>query len=149
MRGSTVMLGYWNHPAATAEALKNQWHHTGDLFVRLANGQVRMVDRKKYLIKTGGENVYPQEVEQVLLRHEAIADAAVIGIPDEQWGEAVMAFIVLRPGPEPAHAAIRDWVGAHIAGYKKPRYIKFVAALPRNASGKVLKSELVARPVDG
>ncbi len=149
VRGSTVMLGYWNHPAATAEALKNQWHHTGDLFVRLANGQVRMVDRKKYLIKTGGENVYPQEVEQVLLRHEWIADAAVIGIPDQQWGEAVMAFIVLRPGRELAHAAIRDWVGAHIAGYKKPRYIEFVATLPRNASGKVLKSELVTRPADG
>ena len=149
VRGSTVMLGYWNHPAATAETLKNQWHHTGDLFVRLANGQVKMVDRKKYLIKTGGENVYPQEVEQVLLRHEAVADAAVIGIPDEQWGEAVQAFVVLKPGRELSIAAIRDWVGAHIAGYKKPRYVEFVAALPRNASGKVLKSELVTRPVDG
>jgi fatty-acyl-CoA synthase len=142
VRSSTVMLGYWNHPAATADALRNEWHHTGDLFVRLANGQVKMVDRKKYLIKTGGENVYPQEVEQVLLRHEAVADAAVIGIPDERWGEAVQAFIVLKPGRELTRAAIADWVGAHIAGYKKPRYVEFVAALPRNASGKVLKAEL-------
>ena len=108
-----------------------------------------MVDRKKYLIKTGGENVYPQEVEQVLLRHEAVADAAVIGIPDERWGEAVKAFIVLKPGRELTVPAIADWVGTHIAGYKKPRYVEFVAALPRNASGKVLKSELVTRPVDG
>jgi fatty-acyl-CoA synthase len=142
LRSSTVMLGYWNHPVATAETLKNEWHHTGDLFVRLANGQVKMVDRKKYLIKTGGENVYPQEVEQVLLRHEAVADAAVIGIPDEQWGEAVKAFIVRKPGHELTHAAIRDWVGAHVAGYKKPRHVEFVAALPRNASGKILKAEL-------
>jgi fatty-acyl-CoA synthase len=149
VRSSTVMLGYWNHPAATAETLKNEWHHTGDLFVRLANGQVKMVDRKKYLIKTGGENVYPQEVEQVLLRHEAVAEAAVIGVPDERWGEAVMAFIVLKPGHELTRAVIADWVGAHIAGYKKPRYVEFVAALPRNASGKILKSELAARPVDG
>ncbi|MBP9129643.1 MAG: AMP-binding protein [Steroidobacteraceae bacterium] len=149
VRSSTVMLGYWNHPAATAETLKNDWHHTGDLFVQLANGQVKMVDRKKYLIKTGGENVYPQEVEQVLLRHEAVADAAVIGIPDERWGEAVKAFIVLKPGRELTRAAIADWVGAHIAGYKKPRHVEFVAALPRNASGKVVKADLVTRPVDG
>ncbi len=142
LRGSTIMLGYWNQPAATAEALKNQWHHTGDLFVRLANGQVKMVDRKKYLIKTGGENVYPQEVEQVLLRHEAVADAAVVGIPDERWGEAVKAFVVLKPGHELSRAAIEDWVGAHIAGYKKPRHVEFVAALPRNVSGKVLKTAL-------
>ena len=142
VRSSSVMLGYWNHPAATAETLKNDWHHTGDLFVRLANGQVKMVDRKKYLIKTGGENVYPQEVEQVLLRHEAVAEAAVIGIPDERWGEAVTAFIVLKPGHELTRAAIADWVGAQIAGYKKPRYVEFVAALPRNVSGKILKTEL-------
>lgn len=142
VRSSTVMLGYWNHPAATAETLKNAWHHTGDLFVRLANGQVKMVDRKKYLIKTGGENVYPQEVEQVLLRHEAVAEAAVIGIPDERWGELVTAFIVVKPGHELTRAAIVDWVGAHIAGYKKPRRVEFVAALPRNASGKILKTGL-------
>jgi acyl-CoA synthetase (AMP-forming)/AMP-acid ligase II len=103
-----------------------------------------MVDRKKYLIKTGGENVYPQEVEQVLLRHEAVADAAVIGIPDERWGEAVMAFIVPKPGRELTRAEIADWVGAHIAGYKKPRYVEFVAALPRNVSGKILKTELAS-----
>ena len=85
----------------------------------------------------------------MLLRHEAVADAAVIGIPDERWGEAVKAFIVLKPGRELTRAAIADWVGAHIAGYKKPRHVEFVAALPRNASGKVVKADLVTRPVDG
>jgi acyl-CoA synthetase (AMP-forming)/AMP-acid ligase II len=145
VRGSTVMLGYWNHPDATAETLKNHWHHTGDLFMRLDNGQVKIVDRKKYLIKTGGENVYPQEVEQVLLQHEAIADAAVIGVPDAHWGEAVTAFIVPKPGCEVTHEAVADWVGTHIAGYKKPRNVYVVEALPRNVSGKVLKTELLAR----
>lgn len=144
VRGSTVMLGYWNHPQATAETLRNGWHHTGDLFQRLPGGQLRMVDRKKYLIKTGGENVYPQEVEQVLLRHESIADAAVLGVPDPHWGEAVTAFVVTRPGCTLEPQAVADWVGAHIAGYKKPRRVHFVASLPRNASGKVLKAELLA-----
>ncbi len=97
-RGETVMMGYWNRPEATAETLKNDWHHTGDLFMLMDNGQVKMIDRKKYLIKTGGENVYPQEVEQVLISHEGVSDAAVIGIPDEKWGEAVKAFIVLKEG---------------------------------------------------
>jgi acyl-CoA synthetase (AMP-forming)/AMP-acid ligase II len=142
VRSSTTMLGYWNHAAATATTLRNGWHHTGDLFVRMAGGQLKMVDRKKYLIKTGGENVYPQEVEQVLLQHPAVADAAVIGVPDPHWGEAVKAFIVLKAGHALTGAAVIDWVAARIAGYKKPRHVEFVAALPRNASGKVLKNEL-------
>ncbi len=144
VRGSTVMLGYWNHPRATAEALRNDWHHTGDLFMRLPSGQIRMVDRKKYLIKTGGENVYPQEVEQVLLRHEAVAEAAVIGLPDDRWGELVVACIVPKQGQQLTAEAVIDWVAGQIAGYKKPRRVEFVAAIPRNASGKVLKNELAA-----
>jgi len=100
------------------------------------------VDRKKYLVKTGGENVYPQEVELVLLRHPGVADAAVIGIPDSQWGEAVKAFIVLKEGVNPSRKELSDWVGASIAGYKKPRFIEFVKAIPRNVSGKILKNDL-------
>ncbi len=142
IRGSTIMLGYWNRPEATAEAFRNNWHHTGDLFMLLDNGQVKMVDRKKYLIKTGGENVYPQEIEQVLLSHEAIADAAVIGIPDDKWGESVKAFVVLKEGMTLSMQAISEWVGASIAGYKKPRFIEFTKAIPRNVSGKILKSQL-------
>ena len=144
IRGGTIMLGYWNDPQATAETLRNDWHHTGDLFVLLDDGQVKMVDRKKYLVKTGGENVYPQEVEQVLLRHEAIADAGVVGIPDDKWGETVKAFVVLKESMNLSRREIADWVGASIAGYKRPRYVEFVKTIPRNASGKILKSELLA-----
>jgi len=142
IRGETIMDGYWNHAEATAETLNNNWHHTGDLFQQMENGQVKMVDRKKYLVKTGGENVYPQEVELVLLRHPGVADAAVIGIPDSQWGEAVKAFIVLKEGVNPSRKELSDWVGASIAGYKKPRFIEFVKAIPRNVSGKILKNDL-------
>jgi len=144
IRGDTVMLGYWNRPEATAETLKNGWHHTGDLFTLLPSGQVRMVDRKKYLVKTGGENVYPQEVEQVLLRHPSIADGAVVGIPDERWGEAVKAFVVLKEGASLSGKDVASWVGESIAGYKKPRFVAFVKAIPRNVSGKILKSDLAA-----
>lgn len=146
IRGQTIMHGYWNHPEASAETLKNGWHHTGDLFVQLEDGQVKMVDRKKYLIKTGGENVYPQEVEQVLLRHEAIGDAAVVGIPDDKWGETVKAFVVLKEGQSLSRREIADWVGASIAAYKKPRFVDYVQTIPRNVSGKILKDELTARP---
>ncbi|MEI7769809.1 MAG: AMP-binding protein [Chloroflexales bacterium] len=146
IRGQTVMQGYWNHPEATAETLKNGWHHTGDLFMLLENGQVKMVDRKKYLIKTGGENVYPQEVEQVLLRHDAIGDAAVVGIPDDTWGETVKAFVVLKEGKRLSRREIADWVGASIAAYKRPRFIEFVQTIPRNVSGKILKDDLTVRP---
>jgi acyl-CoA synthetase (AMP-forming)/AMP-acid ligase II len=142
IRGETVMQGYWNRPEATAETLKNEWHHTGDLFIQNENGQVKMVDRKKYLVKTGGENVYPQEVEQVLLSHEDISDAAVIGIPDEKWGETVKAFVVLRAGASLSRQDIAVYVGRFIAGYKKPRYVAFVEEIPRNVSGKILKNEL-------
>lgn len=145
LRGESIMLGYWNRPDATAETLKNGWHHTGDMFMLMDSGQVKMVDRKKYLIKTGGENVYPQEVELVLLRHEAVADAAVIGIPDEKWGETVKAFVVLKEGANPSRQALADWVEATIAGYKKPRFVEFVQDLPRNVSGKLLKNELATR----
>ncbi len=144
LRGESVMAGYWNRPEATAETLRGGWHHTGDLFVVTANGQLRMVDRKKYLIKSGGENVYPQEVEVVLLRHPAVGDAAVIGVPDARWGEAVKAFVVLRSGASASPRELADFVGEHIASYKKPRYVAFVAAIPRNVSGKVLKGELAA-----
>jgi len=142
LRGQMVMQGYWNLPAATADAFKSNWHHTGDLFKLMDNGQVKMVDRSKYLIKTGGENVYPQEVEQVLLSHGAISEAAVIGVVDDEWGEIVKAFIILADGMTLSRQEISEWVGQSIAGYKKPRIIEFLDAIPRNVSGKVLKNEL-------
>ncbi|MEJ2068755.1 MAG: AMP-binding protein, partial [Deltaproteobacteria bacterium] len=132
----------WNLPEESEETLRNGWHHTGDLFRMEESGLVRMVDRKKYLIKTGGENVYPQEVEIVLLSHDSVADAAVIGILDEQWGETIKAFVIKKPGKEVTGKELSDWVKKHIAGYKAPRFVEFVDAIPRNASGKVLKGEL-------
>ncbi|MBI9086882.1 MAG: AMP-binding protein [Desulfobacterales bacterium] len=142
LRGTSVMQGYWNQPEATSETLKNGWHHTGDLFMEMDNGQVRMVDRSKYLIKTGGENVYPQEVEMALLGHPAIADAAVIGVLDDNWGETVKAFVVLKEGMALSRQEIDAWVRQSIAGYKVPRLVDFIDALPRNASGKILKHDL-------
>jgi acyl-CoA synthetase (AMP-forming)/AMP-acid ligase II len=146
LRGASIMQGYWNLPADSAETLRNGWHHTGDFFMVMASGQVRMVDRKKYLIKTGGENVYPQEVEMVLLGHQAIADASVIGVRDDHWGETVKAFIVVKPGVSLSRLEVDAWVRQSIAGYKVPRFVDFVEALPRNASGKVLKNDLRERP---
>ena len=148
LRGPTVMQGYWGRPEDTAETLRNGWHHTGDVFVYEGDGLVRMVDRTKYLIKTGGENVYPQEVENVLKQHPGVADVAVAGIPDAHWGETVKAFVVPRPGMEPQRADLDAFVRGSLAGYKAPRYIEFVEVIPRNVSGKILKNDLVARPTD-
>ncbi|MCP4755192.1 MAG: long-chain fatty acid--CoA ligase [Proteobacteria bacterium] len=145
LRGRTVMMGYWNRPEATAETLKDNWLHTGDVFIRHNQGNIQMVDRVKYLIKTGGENVYSQEVEMVLHQHEAIADTAVIGVPDPKWGEAIKAFIVLHEGKTLSKNGVAEWVGQSIASYKKPRYIEFVDAIPRNVSGKILKMDLKER----
>lgn len=145
LRGESIMMGYWNLPEATADTLKNDWLHTGDVFIHLDQGMMQMVDRVKYLIKTGGENVYPQEVEYVLHQHEVIADTAVIGTPDEKWGEAIKAFIVLKEGKTISKSEVAEWVEQNIAGYKKPRYIEFVDIIPRNISGKILKMDLKER----
>ncbi|UVE96905.1 AMP-binding protein [Dietzia sp. B32] len=148
LRGSTVMQGYWNRPAATAETLAGGWHHTGDVFVLQDDGTLRMVDRTKYLIKTGGENVYPQEVENILKVHPKVADVAVAGIPDAEWGETVKAFVIPEPGVELTRAELDEAVRTEVAGYKAPRFIEFVDQIPRNVSGKILKNELTARPTD-
>ncbi len=142
LRGQMVMQGYWNLPEVTANTIKNGWHHTGDLFKLMDTGQVKMVDRSKYLIKTGGENVYPQEVEQILWTHNSIADATVIGVVDKEWGESVKAFVILEEGASLSRQDIAQWVEQSIASYKKPRFIEFVDTIPRNVSGKVLKNEL-------
>jgi acyl-CoA synthetase (AMP-forming)/AMP-acid ligase II len=145
IRGGTVMAGYWNQPEASAETLRGGWHHTGDTFVHDGGGMLRMIDRTKYLIKTGGENVYPLEVENALRTHADVADVAVIGIPDPEWGETVKAFVVPTAGATPERSVLADWVRTTIAGYKAPRFIEFIDAIPRNESGKVLKHPLAER----
>jgi acyl-CoA synthetase (AMP-forming)/AMP-acid ligase II len=141
-RGPQLMRGYWNLPEASEEALRGGWMHTGDAGRLDAEGYLYISDRVKDMIVSGGENVYPREVEEVLFQHEAVADVAVIGVPDERWGEAVKAIVVLREGVEVAAVEIVEFCRGRLAGYKRPQSVEFVAVLPRNPSGKVLKREL-------
>ncbi|NRF67672.1 AMP-binding protein [Aquincola sp. S2] len=147
VRGPMVMPGYWNQPAASAEALRDGWFHTGDGGRMDAEGYLFIADRLKDMIISGGENVYPAEVEAALRSHPAVADAAVIGVPDVRWGEAVHAVIVLRgPASDGAAPALHEALVMHcrerLAGYKCPRGISVVDALPLSAAGKVLKAQL-------
>jgi len=142
MRGPQVMKAYWNLSQATAEVLRNGWLHTGDIGMMDEEGYVYVQDRIKDMIVSGGENVYPREVENVLFAHPAIADAAVIGLPDEKWGEAVTAVLVLRDGASLEVEELIDFCRGKLGAYKIPRQIRIVSELPRNASGKVLKKEL-------
>jgi HIP---CoA ligase len=143
VRGYGVMLGYLDDPVATAEAIDpGGWLHTGDVGTMDAEGYVRITDRMKDLYISGGFNVYPAEVEKLLSAHPAVAQVAVIGVPDERMGEVGKAFIILRAGSAPTEAALTAWARKNMANYKVPRDIAFVEALPLNASGKVMKTEL-------
>lgn len=144
VQGPNVFAGYWGKPAETAEALRGGWFHTGDLGRMDSDGYVTLVDRKKDMVITGGENVYPIEVEQALLQHPDVDDAAVIGVPDEKWGEAVLAVVVLAAGAALADDELIAWVRGRLAHFKCPRRVEFVPELPRNATGKLLKRELRA-----
>jgi len=142
VRGDTVMKGYWKMPEATAEVIKDGRLHTGDLATVDENGFIYIVDRKKDMIISGGANIYPREVEDVLFAHPAVLEAAVIGVPDEQWGESVKALIVLKSGAACTEEELIAHCKANLASYKKPKSIDFVDSLPRNPSGKVLKRVL-------
>jgi acyl-CoA synthetase (AMP-forming)/AMP-acid ligase II len=143
IRSPAVMKGYWNRPEATAEAIDaDGWFRSGDAGYFDADGYLYIHDRVKDMIVTGGENVYPAEVENALFSHPAVADAAVIGVPDERWGEAVKAVVVLRAGAAADPAALIAHCRTLIAAYKAPKSVDFVAVLPRNPSGKVLRREL-------
>jgi acyl-CoA synthetase (AMP-forming)/AMP-acid ligase II len=144
VRAPHVMKGYWNQPAVSAEALKGGWLRTGDLGRRDAEGYLYLVDRKKDMIISGGENVYSAEVENALAGHDSVLDCAVIGVPDETFGERVHAVVVTRPGRAGDAAALQAHCRATIAGYKIPRSFEFVAELPKTAAGKVRKALLRA-----
>jgi acyl-CoA synthetase (AMP-forming)/AMP-acid ligase II len=142
LRGPQLMRGYWNMPEATAEALAGGWMHTGDAGCLDADGFLYIQDRVKDMIVSGAENVYPREVENVLFEHPAVADAAVIGVPDARWGEVVKALVVLRPGKSASEDELIEFCRPRLAGFKRPRSVDFVETLPRNPSGKVLKKDL-------
>ncbi len=141
-RGPSVMSGYWQNPSATADAFRGGWFHSGDLVRADEEGFLYVVDRKKDMIITGGENVYCAEVENALAAHPAVAELAVIGAPDERWGETPVAVAVLAPGASLTLDELREWGTARLARYKLPTVLHVVDALPRNASGKVMKTAL-------
>ncbi len=143
MRSPSVMKGYWNLPDASGEAIdKDGWFRTGDAGFFNDEGFLFIHDRVKDMIVSGGENVYPAEVENALMAHEAVADAAAIGVPDQKWGEAVKGVVVLKPEAKASAEEIIAFVKTQIAGYKTPKSIDFAEALPRNPSGKILRREL-------
>jgi acyl-CoA synthetase (AMP-forming)/AMP-acid ligase II len=142
IRAPIVMKGYWNRPDATREAVRDGWMHTGDAAYRDDEGYFYIYDRVKDMIVTGGENVYPAEVENAIFGHPQLADVAVIGVPDEKWGEAVKAIVVAKPGETVDPASVIAWARERIANYKVPKSVDVIAAIPRNASGKILRREL-------
>jgi len=144
IRAKTVMKGYWNKPDASAKALEGGWFRTGDAGYFDEDGYLYIHDRVKDMIVSGGENIYPAEVENAIFGHPAVADVAVIGVPDEKWGEAVKAIVVKKPGVGAEPAEIIAYARERIAGYKLPKSIDFVDALPRNPTGKILRRELRA-----
>jgi acyl-CoA synthetase (AMP-forming)/AMP-acid ligase II len=142
VRGETVMQGYWHNPEATAATLRGGWLHTGDVGSLDSDGFLTLRDRNKDVIISGGANIYPREVEEVLLQHPAVAEVAVVGRPNAEWGEEVVAFVVCRPEASAPSGQLDRLCLQSIARFKRPREYFFVAELPKNHYGKVLKTEL-------
>ena len=136
------MKGYYKKPTETALALKDGWMHSGDIAIKDADGFYYIVDRTKDMIIRGGFNVYPREVEEVMIQHEAVSLVAIIGITHEDMGEEVKAFVVLKENAAISETDLIAWTKAQVASYKYPRHIEFLSALPMSATGKILKKEL-------
>jgi fatty-acyl-CoA synthase len=146
VRGNAVMKGYYEDPEATADAMRGGWFHTGDAAVIHPDGYIEIRDRLKDVIISGGENISSVEVEGVLLRHPAVQEVAIVGLPDERWGEAPHAFVVLRAGATATETELRDYARDHLAHFKAPQGIKFLPELPKTATGKVQKYILRGKP---
>ncbi|HEY2876894.1 MAG TPA: long-chain-fatty-acid--CoA ligase [Reyranella sp.] len=142
VRSAQVMGGYWKLPEATARAVQGDWFFTGDAGYLDDKGYLYIYDRVKDMIVSGGENIYPAEVESALFGHPSVADVAVIGVPDARWGEAVKAVVVKKPNADVSPGELIEWARGRIAGYKLPKSVDFIDALPRNPTGKILKREL-------
>jgi acyl-CoA synthetase (AMP-forming)/AMP-acid ligase II len=141
-RSKSVMVGYWRKPEDTEKTIVDGWLHTGDMGYYDERGFIYISDRKKDMIITGGENVYPREVEDVLYRHPAVLEAAVIGTPDDVWVERVHAVVALKEGHEASAEEIINFCKGQLARYKAPRSVEFVDALPKSSQGKILKREI-------
>ena len=141
-RLNAPMQGYWRRPEDTRETLKEGWLHTGDMGMRDEEGYLYIVDRKKDMIISGARNIYPREIEEVLHSHPSVLEAAVIGVPDEYWGESVKAIVALRPGRQTTEEELIAFCKENLASYKKPRFVEFVPSLPKNPGGKIDKKEL-------
>jgi long-chain acyl-CoA synthetase len=144
IRGHNVMKGYYKRPQETADALRNGWFHTGDIGVLDEDGFLSIVDRKKDMILRGGFNIYPREIEELLMTHPAVSLCAVIGVPDDRLGEEIKAVIMRKPGVEATETGIIEWCKERIAAFKYPRFVEFRDQLPMSPTGKILKRELRA-----
>jgi fatty-acyl-CoA synthase len=144
-RGDGVMDGYWRQPEATADVMRGGWFHTGDMATIDESGSILIVDRKKDIIVSGGENISSLEVEKAILAHPAVYEAAVIPVPDDKWGEVPKALVVTKPGSSITEGELLEFCRSRIARYKCPRAIEFVENLPKTATGKVLKKGLRAK----
>jgi acyl-CoA synthetase (AMP-forming)/AMP-acid ligase II len=145
VQGDNVMTGYWQDAEATSEALRDGWLHTGDIGTFDRDGRLAIVGRLKEVIRSGSSSIMPKEVEDVIATHPAVDEVAVLGLPDPEWGEAVTAFVVLKPGMSSTEHELVKHCREHLASYKKPRAVRFVASLPRSHYGKVLRAELLAQ----
>lgn len=142
-RGYNVMKGYYKMPDATRAAIdKDGWLHTGDLACRLPDGNYKITGRLKDMIIRGGENIYPKEIEEFIYTHPAVSDVQVIGVPDEQYGEEIMACVIVKEGCTLTEAELKQYVAENMAKHKVPRYVDFVEAFPMNAAGKILKYKM-------
>ena len=142
VRSEAMMIGYWQMPEETERKLKDGWLHTGDLAKFDEDGYVYIVERKGDMIISGGVNIYPREIEEVLYKHPSVSEASVIGLPDEHWGEIVKAVIVLKPGAKATEDEIKDFCGKNLAGFKKPKSVDFWKELPKSSQGKILKKDI-------
>ncbi len=147
VRGPIVMSGYWKQPGLTVKAIRKGWLHTGDLARKDEEGYIYIVDREKDMYISGGENVYPAEIEKIFFTHPKIFDVAIIGVPDERWGEVGKAIIVLKPGECMDPEEVLEFIRGKIAKYKMPKYVEFVEELPKTSSGKIQKNLLKMRPI--
>jgi fatty-acyl-CoA synthase len=145
VKGPTLMSGYWNRPDLASETVRDGWLYTGDLARRDEEGYIYIVDREKDMYLSGGENVYPAEIEKVLHTHAKIFDVGIIGIPDEKWGEVGKAFVVLKPGERMNNGEVLEFLKGKVAKYKIPKYVEYVEELPKTASGKIQKFVLKER----